>query len=565
MKTKTKTVHTLSYSTIFAKEHIQFCPDCNAKYRSKELLDIVKPGRNYGYGCMVEVGLLRYIEKRQIDEIKIIFDEVYKIPISLTHVRKLSYEFLLYLGKYHYLNTKRINENLKRNGGYILHIDSTCEGRKPHLLTCIDSLSEIVLYCEKISSENEVEIKAVFEKVKLLFGTPLCMVHDMGSAFCKCGAMVFSGVMQIICHFHFLRDIGKDFFASEYTELKKALSIKKIYSLIRYQIRALEKKIGNKDIAEQLVHKIAKNELNSLSSKVLLQGILYGYLLILKSHENLGDGYGLPFDRPKLLYFNKMKDIFNEITVIENDELFSKEVKFSSRFYKIKAVLKEVVEDTFIKDTVGKLENKLPYFDKLREIMKIALVKDKKGLNDEGNIISTQDVKDMELEMSEYVQMLNSEVQKEKNKIDFSPLTKQLKKYWDKIFVKPIIIKTSEGEKTIIPNRTNNICEQYYRSLKQLFRRLHGRKSVEKDLKYLPEEIALIGNLKNKQYIKNLLGNIDNLKFEFAKIDQQNLELPFERKQLDVFVSQKLLKTVSNFKPLNCINSFKNMRNFVRC
>jgi len=343
------------------------------------------------------------------------------------------------------------------------------------------------------------------------------------------------------------------------------LSTKKIYSLIRYQIKALEDKIGNKDIAEQLVHKIAKNEINSLSSKVLLQGILYGYLLSLKSHESLGDGYGFPFDRPKLLYFNKMKDIFNEITLIEKDELFLKEDKASSRFYKIKAVLKEVVADKSIRDTVGKLENKLHYFDRLREIMKIALAKDKKGLNDEGNIVSVEDIKDMEFEMSEFVQMLNSDVQKEKNKIDFSPLTKQLKKYWDKIFVKPIIIKTSDGEKTIIPNRTNNICEQFYRSLKQLFRRLHGRKNVEKDLKYLPEEIALIGNLKNKQYIQNLLGNIDNLKFEFAKIDQQNLELPFERKQLDVFVSQKLLKTVTNFKPLNCINHFKNMHNFVRC
>ena len=382
---------------------------------------------------MVKVGLLRYIEKRQIDEIKNIFNEVYKTPISATEVRKLSYNFLLYLGKYHYLNTKQINENLKRNGGYILHIDSTCEGHKPHLLTCIDSLSGIILYSEKINSENEDEIKAALEKVKLLFGTPLCIVHDMGSAFCKCCAIIFSGVMQIICHFHFLRDIGKDFFAAEYKALKKALSTKKIYSLIRYQVRALEEKIGNKDIAEQLVHKIAKNEINSLSSKVLLQGILYGYLLSLKSHENLGDGYGFPFDRPKLLYFNRMKDIFNEITVIEKDELFSKKDKVSSRFYKIKAVLEEVVEDKFIKETVGKLENKLLYFDKLREIMKIALAKDKKGLNDEGGIVSIQDVKNMEIEMSEYVQILNSEGQKEKNQIDFSPLTKQLEKYWDKI------------------------------------------------------------------------------------------------------------------------------------
>ena len=93
-KTKTKTVHTLSYGTVFAKGHIPFCPGCNVKYRSNELLDIVKPGRNYGYGCMVKAGLLRYIEKRQIDEVKNIFNEVYKIPISSAQVWKLSYEFL---------------------------------------------------------------------------------------------------------------------------------------------------------------------------------------------------------------------------------------------------------------------------------------------------------------------------------------------------------------------------------------------------------------------------------------------------------------------------------------
>ena len=64
------------------------------------------------------------------------------------------------------------------------------------------------------------------------------------------------------------------------------------------------------------------------------------------------------------------------------------------------------------------------------------LFRSKKGLNDEGGIVSIQDVKNMEIEMSEYVQILNSEGQKEKNQIDFSPLTKQLEKYWDKIFTR---------------------------------------------------------------------------------------------------------------------------------
>ena len=45
-----------------------------------------------------------------------------------------------------------------------------------------------------------------------------------------------------------------------------------------------------------------------------------------------------------------------------------------------------------------------------------------------------------------------------------------------------------------------------------------------------------------KQYIKDLLGTIDNLKIEFAKIDQQNIQLPFEKNDLDLLVPKKLLK-----------------------
>ena len=111
-------------------------------------------------------------------------------------------------------------------------------------------------------------------------------------------------------------------------------------------------------------------------------------------------------------------------------------------------------------------------------------------------------------------------------------------------------------QKVIIPQRTNNISEQFYRKLKQLFRRLHGRRHVGKDLLYLPEEIALIENLKNNQYINDLLGSIDNLPEMFAHLDYNTAKLSFEKEKLDLLIPQKIVTVVKNLKPMEWVDSF---------
>jgi len=132
---------------------------------------------------------------------------------------------------------------------------------------------------------------------------------------------------------------------------------------------------------------------------------------------------------------------------------------------------------------------------------------------------------------------------------------KQLEKYWDKIFAGGIEVSVQGQAKTITPQRTNNISEQFYRRLKQLLRRLHGNSSVNKDLMYLPEEIALIENLSNQHYIANLMKNESQLADEFAKLDINGIKLPFEKQALDLGVSQKIKKTLMNFKPLECLRN----------
>lgn len=551
VRIKKRKVYTIDYGPLEIKEHQKRCNNCGRWYESEHLPLMVKKGSNYSYDCMVEVGLLRYKEKKQISEIGRIFQEKYKLSISATQVRRLAYNFLHYLGKFHYLNVGNINNYLESQGGYIMYVDSTCEGHAPHLLTCIDGNSAFVLYSQKLISENKNDLESAFRKVKQLYGDPLCCVHDMGRGINSALDEVFPLAVRVICHFHLLRDIGKDLFGEVYQKVKSSLSKKKIYSGIRYQTKAMEKLSGCTKTAQELFFSI--NDCDE-GSRELLQGILYGYLLELKSWESNGDGYGFPFDRPKLVYYNGLKKIHVEMETIEELQVFDNEVLVKCRFYKIKETLGSVLSDKKLESKVKELEQHIECFDKFRNIMRIALPGGKKGLNDPGRITSQQELNDVEGKLKNYMKALKRQKQKLP---EVQTVIKQLEKCWGKIFVRGIEVTVQGQAKTIIPQRTNNTSEQFYRRLKQLLRRLHGNSSVNKDLLYLPEEIALIENLSNHKYISNLLKSESQLAYEFAKLDINGMMLPFEKQELNIGVTQKIKKKLKNFKPLECLEKLK--------
>ncbi|MCK5678031.1 MAG: hypothetical protein KAH72_06110 [Flavobacteriaceae bacterium] len=554
-KVKQRTVYTKVYSKITIKEHVKKCPTCNKKYFSDRLLNLVKKHCNYAYDCIAEVGRLRYIEKRQISEIQEIFNTIYDLQISYTEIRRLSYQFLYYLGRFHYSSKTKINKTISLNGGYVLYIDSTCEGQAPHLLTCIDGITGFVLYSCKIKSENKTDLERCFKTVREIFGSPVCIVHDMGTGINTACDIVFEGVMRVICHFHLLRDIGKDLLLENYRKIQKCLSNKEIYASIRYQTKALEKLAGGVEKAEHLFDNFeqAANLDNSDNLEILI-GMLYGYLLDLKYHNRNSDGYGFPFDMPKLAYYKRLIEIYNELSEIDKKHEFTKEIKKKSRFYKIKNVLQEITKDIDLQTHTQNIEPEINYFNDLRKIMRIAPPGDKKGLNDESKITTVSQLNKAETDLRIYIDTLQNKIgdNKEDNK-KITGVIKQLEKYWSKIFTKPIKVKIGEDEKEIIPHRTNNISEQFYRKIKHLLRRLHGRPRVTKDLGYLPEELVLVENLKNETYVKLLFGNFENLSEKFARLDIDKIELPFEKNELNLNISQKIIKKLKKYNPIPII------------
>ena len=76
------------------------------------------------------------------------------IAISAREISYLAKKFIVYLALGHRESREKIKSLMKQRGGYILHLDATCEGDSPHLMTGLDGITEIILENVKLSSEN---------------------------------------------------------------------------------------------------------------------------------------------------------------------------------------------------------------------------------------------------------------------------------------------------------------------------------------------------------------------------------------------------------------------------
>jgi len=208
-----------------AHETFLQCPGCKVISSSEQLKRIVPSRCNIAYDVLVFVGRALFQRFRTSSEIRAEWAELVERNgfISLSEIHYLGRKFIALLAEAHRLATPRIRRSMKFAGGYVLHIDAMHEGGAPALMTGMDSLSDIILSSVKISSENTENTIHFLADIKSRYGTPTACVHDMGSGICRAVNEVFPGVRDYICHFHFLRDIGKDYLEPAYQVLRHCL------------------------------------------------------------------------------------------------------------------------------------------------------------------------------------------------------------------------------------------------------------------------------------------------------------------------------------------------------
>lgn len=513
LKTETRTKITLKIGTFKARETIKLCPKCGIQYRSKELSSIVPLSCNFGYDILVYVGMALFVG-HLADQTIVEQLAAKDVTISPSEIAYLGKKFIAYLTIAHRKSAPQIKEKMAMKGGYILHLDATYEDKSPLLMTGLDSIMKIILGNCKLLSEKSDDIVPFLEDIKALFGEPLVLIHDMSKGIIKAVGIVFPDILDLICHFHFLRDIGKDLLEADYSNIRKRLTKHGITGKLNYRLRKLKESI---DENIQLIDMLNLGESTCCCGELLCNmPLIAAYSLISWAFEgkNQGNGYGFPFDRPHLEFAKRLKVIHADIDQLRKIRL-CKDYKINKPLHKTFFDLADVMNDKSLWKSVDRIESEIEIFEKLRDAMRIAPKTGKRGLNSEGSVAS---IGTIEKAVNKFRKKIVSAKGYSENK-PHHKMVEQLDKYWEKLFADPIEVETSDGKKIIQPQRTNNYAEQNFRELKRGYRKKTGNGSLGKNLRTMLANTPLVKNLQNPEYMKILLNGKTCLEEVFAEID----------------------------------------------
>lgn len=520
VKSTTKKVYSIAIGGFFAHQVELYCPHHPevGTFKSKILERIVAADCNFSYDAIVEVGKLRHLHHYQVEEIKETFKQKYNLTISNSGIETLLFKFITYLSIVHENSSELIKAYIKAQGGYILHLDTTCEGDSPKLASSIDALSGFVLHSARLRSENQHEIVEFLTSIKDMLGTPLATFSDMGPGILKAVNKVFFGCAHYICHFHFLKMIGKLLFEEENNQLRKKLSKVGISGALKNMKRELEKKINTFNI-KQLDQYLSNTE-KIRDDKQSLEILVYNLILWILDYASEGNGYGFPYDRSYLSFYVRLQQAIENIDNILS--LLPYEAEQNNMLWKLRTLIPKITDDKNLKPIVKLYQTKVAVFDKLRHALRSAPEHEHNGLADVSISNSKKELKLIQKAVADYTTYIESEIVENKNKklVNSYKLVKaRIEKYNSMLFSDPLEVEVAGKKRMIFFHRTNNILELHFRMLSHHSRRISGKSSLRKNLENMHPSTPLTMNLKNKNYVRLIFGDELNIATKFSEID----------------------------------------------
>jgi len=512
LKTWIKTLVTMDIGAFQAKEIVFECPKDHTIFSSSQLRSLAPHKGTYGFDVIEYIGKELFVHCRNEREIK--NDLEYRnIFVSQREIGYLGRKFVIYLALAHAESQKDLVQSMEKRGGYVLHVDGTCEGDSPHLFCGQDGITELVLDNIKIPSEKKELLVPFLQRIRRLYGDPVALVHDMGIGILQAVEEVFPGLPDFICHFHFLRDVGKDLLLDDYQVIIQRLKKHKVRKLLRQKARYLKNKIApdTKRVSELKVA-LENGDLHPSSFEHIPALTMYTLILWIFEASQQSRGYGFPFDRSHLEFYRRLETVNGLLQDISNIHLRNK-AKDNRPFIQTNKLLKEIMADKKLNNAVADMSEKAEVFDKLREALRIAIPEGEEGLNDDG--LET-DIKTIEAQVSKFKEWLIDDASR---KTTYRKMIEQIDKYWEKLFADPLIVDTSDGPVMIAPQRTNNMLERFFRGEKRRARKKSGTASLNKTLKTILADTPLVRNLENEEYQQIILNGCSSLAERFSQIE----------------------------------------------
>jgi hypothetical protein len=256
---------TLEHGTFEVKETVRVCAaKCRrpsgrlSTRRSRDAARSIMPKCVAGYDLMAFVGLKRFLECKQRDEIASELERVHGIRVCSGEISNLATRFLDYLSRLHWAKAAALKAAMQADGGWPMHVDATGENGRGTLLVVFAGWRNWVLGSWKISTERADLMLPCLRDSVSRFGNPCAFMRDMGRAVTPAIdelAREFDLRAPIlVCHQHFISDVGKDMLNPGHSALRALFRQSKIQPELRKFVRETGRKIGaDIDLARKAV------------------------------------------------------------------------------------------------------------------------------------------------------------------------------------------------------------------------------------------------------------------------------------------------------------------------
>jgi hypothetical protein len=532
-KTVPRFGRTLAHGSFAARETVHVCAagcrwssGVRVVRRAQSLCETLMPDSVVGYDVMVFVGLARFLQHRQREEIQAALLDQYGVSISAGEVSDLSRRFLDYLARLHQAQAPAIRSALEGDGGWPMHVDATGEAGRGTLLVVIAGWRQWVLGSWKISTERADLILPCPRQTVQRFGPPCAAMRDLGKAMSPALDDLVSelklGIPVLACHQHFLADIGKDLLEAAHAQLRNLFRQTKVRPKLRALARELGRTIGKDiDTARKAVHKWQSLVEDDHRIEPGLEGLaevraLVQWTLDFKARPT---GLDLPFGRPYLNLYDRCMTSLRAADAFLRNPPPDKDVTAALR--RLHRVLEPVNCEVPFRQVTERLRRRAALFDELRDVLRIAAA------------IPTGETKKDLRQMQEQLDELVASLQQRRSAHDPANDTRQaidlilkhIEVHGHNLWGHAIQLPECAGGGVRLVARTNMLAENFFGALKHEERRRSGRKNLGQDLENLPAEAALVPNLKHDDYVVLLCGSLDRLPQAFAEIDRNERDI----------------------------------------
>ena len=532
-KSRSRQVITLAAGPFRAIETLKHCGEDSTHpvLSSHVLARQVLPRQRYGYDLIVHVGCARYLENKQREEIQAELSRTRGIELSTGSLSYLCDRFLIHLEALHLARVPQLRAAL---GDYPLHIDATCEHGKGGLFVCMDGWRGWVLVAGRIASEHEDHLRPLVEKTSRLFGNPIATVRDMGKGGANAVAPLREkGVIDLICHYHFLAAVGKKLFEQPYALLRKLLKSSKV----RTDLRALLRDLRGYSATTPQEGRFGK-------------GVVHEQLLALVLWILEGDGTKdllYPFALVHLAFFQRCRQALQRAQCWVQGPRTLPERRALDH---LATLVRRFDQDHRFTTAVTRLEAGWQAFCELRDVLQLSNTElpraDGRAHQRELAPLEARRLREIEAALRDYRAELAERIVSTHNEgaLSTSPsavIMKYLDRYGTHLFGHPTR-RDEEGAIVAIVERTNNVPEHFFGEEKQHLRRRLGRAHLGRDLEDQPAQAALAANLRHPDYVRVLCGSLDHLPMAFAELDEQALEqaTPLSRSNRDTKLQQRI-------------------------